>query len=130
MRALFDTHTWLWYLRGSKRLSATHRRIIEDETTELWLSPISIWEVHLLIEKGRMKVGEPPATWIRNALHALRVREAAITFAIARRSRSVGLQHDDPADRFIAATALEMKLTLLTEDERLVRCRELNCAGS
>lgn len=125
---MLDTHVWLWYLRGSDRLSDVHRAIIEDEKTELWLSPISVWEVHLLIEKGRMKVAETPAVWIRNALHSLRVREAPITFAVARRSRSVSLRQDDPADRFIAATALELKLTLLTEDERLLECRELNCS--
>ena len=127
MTALLDTHTWIWYLRASSRLGRVHRRIIENESSELWLSPVSIWEAHLLIENGRLKVGEPPAAWIRSSLHALRVKEAPLTFAIAERSRSVHLPHDDPADRFIAATAIEMKLTLLTQDERLLECRELKC---
>ena len=109
------------------RLSQTHRNIIEDENTELFLSPISIWETHLLIEKNRLPVNEAPGVWIQKALRALPVREAGISFAIALRSRSLTVEHQDPADRFIAATAIEMKASLLTADERLLACAEIRC---
>lgn len=109
------------------RLSQTHRNIIEDENTELFLSPISIWETHLLIEKNRLPVDEAPGVWIQKALKALPVREAGISFAIALRSRSLTVAHQDPADRFIAATAIEMKASLLTADARLLACAEIRC---
>jgi PIN domain nuclease of toxin-antitoxin system len=127
VKVLLDTHTWLWYLLGHHQLSKRHRKIIEDESTELSLSSISIWEVHLLIEKNRLPVNEPPAIWIKNALGMLQVREAGITFAIALRSRSLALNNQDPADRFIAATAIEMKVPLLTADERLLACPDIRC---
>jgi PIN domain nuclease of toxin-antitoxin system len=116
MKAMLDTHVWLWYLLGDERLSPRIREIIGDDEVELWLSPVSIWEAHLLIERERLPVTEPPSLWVKKALRLLPVREASLTFAIAVRSRAVSLTHQDPVDRFIAATAPEMSLPLLTVD--------------
>ena len=127
MKVLLDTHVWLWYLLGEPYLSQTHRNIIDDESNDLSLSSISIWEAHLLIERGRLPVTDPPATWIDKAIRTLHVREAGITFAIAARSRSIMLDHQDPADRVIAATAAEMKAPLLTADARLLTCPDIRC---
>lgn len=127
MKVLLDTHIWLWYLLGDGRLSQSHRDIIDDEVVDLSLSSISIWEAHLFIEKERLPVNEAPGVWIRKALHTLQVREAGITFAIALRSRSLALSHQDPADRFIGATSIEMKAPLLTVDERLRACPDIHC---
>ena len=127
MKVLLDTHVWLWYLLGDDRLSQSYRNIIDDESVGLSLSSISIWEAHLLIEKERLPVNEAPGIWIRNALQTLQVREAGITFAIALRSRSLALFHQDPADRFIGATSIEMKAPLLTADERLRACPDIHC---
>jgi len=55
------------------------------------------------------------------------VREAGITFAIALRSRALVLFHQDPADRFIGASSIELKASLLTADERLRTCSDLYC---
>lgn len=127
MKVLLDTHVWLWYLLGDPRLSRTHRTLMEDDSTDLYLSSMSVWEAHLLIEKDRLPVKSAPGAWIREALRTLQVREAGISFAIATRSRSIPVDHQDSADRFIAATALEMKIPLLTEDERLRACPDLRC---
>ena len=125
MRVVLDTHVWIWYLLGDSRLTDAHRRTIEDQGVELWISAITVWEAHLLIERGRLPVTQPASVWIPLALRTLPVREAAITFAIATRSRALTLMHEDPADRFIAATAVEMKAPLLTSDDRLLACPQL-----
>lgn len=127
MKVLLDTHVWLWYLLGDEHLSQRHREIITDDTVELLLSSISVWEAYLLIEKERLPVNDAPAVWLRNALHTLPVREAGVTFAVALRSRSLDLSHQDPADRFIAATSIELKAPLLTADERLRACPDIEC---
>ena len=80
-----------------------------------------------LSSKNRLPINEPPGVWIGNALRILQVREAGITFAIALRARSLALEHQDPADRFIAATAIELKASLLTSDERLLACPDVRC---
>ncbi len=121
MRLLLDTHIFLWGLLEPARLSQRVAAALEDPGNELWLSPIVVWEVLILAEKGRV-VLEPDATsWIRQVLQTIPFREALLTHEVAMQSRSVALPHADPADRFLAATALVYDLTLVTADERLLR---------
>ncbi len=54
MKLLLDTHIWLWYLLGDQRLSQPLQTAIADPNTEIWLSPISIWETLILAEKRRI----------------------------------------------------------------------------
>ena len=127
MKVLLDTHVWLWCLLADKRLAKTHRALIEDPETEIFLSPISIWEAHLLIERQRLPVNGSATQWVKLALTALPIREARLTFAIAQLSRSLKLTHGDPADRFIAATSAAMKIPLMTADANLLRCADIQC---
>lgn len=60
-------------------------------------------------------------------MRRLPLRDARMTAAIALRSRTISLPHEDPADRFIAATAIEMRLPLATVNTRLLACAELRC---
>ena len=120
MKLLLDTHIWLWYLQGNHRLSENLRQIMNLPDTELWLSPISIWETIVLAEKGRIELNCNPQVWVKRYLCSLDFKEARITHEIAMRSRSIELSHQDPADRFIAATAVELDLTLATVDKRLL----------
>ena len=66
MKLLLDTHIWLWYALGDSQLSENLQSLIAADTTELWLSPISVWEVLLLTEKGRISLQLDAATWIIN----------------------------------------------------------------
>lgn len=120
MKLLLDTHIWLWYLQGNSRLSENLRQIMNSPDTELWLSPISVWETIVLAEKGRIELDRDPQVWIKKYLRSLDFKEARITYEIAMKSRSIELSHQDPADRFIAATAIELDLTLATVDKRLL----------
>ena len=124
MNVLLDTHIWIWHLIGARELSAGYKAIIQDESNEIYLSPISVWETHLLIERKRLPVSMKAPEWVAAALEAMQIRDAGLSFAIARRARELDL-HPDPADRFIAATALEFNLALLTADKRLRKCKEL-----
>jgi len=119
LKLLLDTHIWLWYLQGSDRLSVSLKEQLEDPDTELWLSPISIWETIVLAEKGKIELASAPTTWVKKYLRELDFKEAPLTFEIAMKSRQIKLPHQDPADRFIAATALEYDLTLVTVDRHL-----------
>ena len=120
MKLLLDTHIWLWYLLGNQRLSLQLQNTIGDPHTELWLSPISIWETLILAEKGRISLQPDAVTWVNLALNTLKTREAQINHAIAILSRQIPLPHQDPADRFIVATAIYYELTLATVDANLI----------
>ena len=130
MRYLVDTHVWAWSLVEPERLPKRALAVLEDASSEGWLSPISVWEMLLLIERGRLEADAPADEWVHDALRASPLREAPLTHEIALRSRSVRLPHPDPADRFLVATAEVHELTLLTADERLLRaraCKVLDC---
>ena len=128
MRVLLDTHIWVWSLDDPKRLSTPVAEVLEDPQTEIWLSPISVWEVLLLVEKGRMGFDRDPEQWVLDALSASPLQEATLNHRVAIRSRSVELPHHDPADHFLAATAEIFELTLVTADERLMQGKSWNCA--
>lgn len=121
MKLLLDTHIWIWYLLGDTRLSENIQKAISDEINELWLSPISIWETLLLAEKGRLILKPSPEKWVQNSLQQLDTKEAPLSNDIAILSRQLDLVHQDPADRFIAATAVHYGLTLVTVDGNLTK---------
>lgn len=120
MKLLLDTHIWLWYLLGNDQLSAALQTTIQSATTELWLSPISIWETLILAEKGRISLQPNAVDWIEQALKTMEVCEAPLNRHIAVLSRQIKLPHQDPADRFIAATAVYYQLQLATVDTDLI----------
>ena len=119
MRLLLDTHIWLWALLEPERLSAEVRAALESPDNELWLSPISVWEAGILAERGRLSPVTSTTAWLQQMVAAIPRREAPLTHEIAMMSRQVSLPHQDPADRFLAATARVHDLTLVTADERL-----------
>ncbi len=125
MTLLLDTHVWLWSLLEPQRLSARARDAMTDPASVLALSPVSTWETLLLADRSRVDLAPDPWRWIRTALATRAMREFPLTHEIALRSRSVRLPHDDPADRFIAATAMVHKLTLVTADRSLLECPDI-----
>ncbi len=125
MKLLLDTHIWLWSLLEPKRLSRRVTKELEDPASELWLSPISLWELLILSEKGRVVLDEAPEAWILRALRALPLREAPVTHEVARETARIQLPHRDPADRFLMATAKVFALTLVTADEHLLKSSEV-----
>jgi PIN domain nuclease of toxin-antitoxin system len=120
VKLLLDTHIWLWALLEPERLAPAVAEALEDEGNELWLSPISAWELIVLVERGRVILDRPPARWISDVSSAVPLRDAVLTRQVAIESRVVQLPHEDPADRFIAATAIVYDLTLVTADDRLL----------
>lgn len=123
MKLLLDTHIWLWSLFDPGRLRQRVSRELENSRNEIWLSPISVWETLILARKGRFILHGKPENWIRDALLKGSLKEARLTHEIAIRSCALSIPHNDPADRFLAATAIFYGLTLVTADKRLLRCR-------
>ena len=125
MKLLLDTHVWLWSILESSRLSARAREALASQENELWLSPISLWETLLLAERGRIVLEGDSFSWMRDARSTTPVVEAPLTFEVAVASRTISLPHEDPADRFIAASAKVYQLRLVTADGLLSRCTDV-----
>jgi PIN domain nuclease of toxin-antitoxin system len=118
MKLLLDTHIWLWSLAEPAKLARRVRSELQDPDNQLWLSPVSTWEALLLNAKGRIRLHGDLAHWLARA--TARMREAPLTHEIVLAALQLPLPHPDPADRFLAATASVLGLTLVTADERLL----------
>ncbi len=126
MKLLLDTHIWVWSVLDPGRLSARVARQLVNPENEIWLSAVSVWELRLLHDKGRLKLMPDAVSWIQDNLTRLNIREAPLTFEVALAISSLNLPHNDPADGFIAATAKVFGLTLVTADEQLARLRDID----
>lgn len=125
MKLLLDTHIWVWSVLDPGRLSARVARQLVNPENEIWLSAVSVWELRLLHDKGRLKLMPDAVSWIQDNLSRLNIREAPLTFEVALAISSLNLPHNDPADGFIAATAKVFGLTLVTADEQLARLKDI-----
>ncbi len=121
---ILDTHIFLWMNLEPNRLPSHILDAIEAEN-RLGLAAISLWEIAMLVQYGRVTIPDRLLVdWFRIALAAEKLRVLPITPGIAARSGILEM-HGDPADRLIAATVLEHDCRLATVDERLVNMRSL-----
>jgi PIN domain nuclease of toxin-antitoxin system len=121
MKLLLDTHILFWGLSDRKKLPSSMLNALSAEENELWLSPISVWEILMLAQKERIDLGGmDPQKWVRHILSVLPIKEAPLIHEVAIQSRQIDLPHQDPADRFIMATAIVYELLLMTADQKLI----------
>jgi PIN domain nuclease of toxin-antitoxin system len=121
MRLLLDTHIWLWSFREPHKLSSEVHRAIGDWQNGRFLSPISIWEATLLLEKKKIAIHEDFGRFFEQTRSELDLQEAPLDWKIVHEMRFLMLGYKDPADRFLAATARAYDMTLVTADQRLLR---------
>jgi PIN domain nuclease of toxin-antitoxin system len=99
------------------RLGRRITKELRDPQNEIWLSPVSTWEALALNRKGRVHLHGDLAEWVAKA--SPNMHEAPLTHEIVLVANQLPL-HPDPADRFLAATAKVLGLTLVTADQRLL----------
>ena len=121
---LLDTHYWIWLQTGAKEQFTTPiLKAIERAAAQgnLLLSVISVWELGMLENKGRIRLTSPCGQWVKDALATPGLTLLALTPEIAiDSSRLPAPFHGDPADRIIVATARAAGARLLTRDANLI----------
>ena len=120
MKLLLDTHIWLWSALEPHRLSRRVARELADPENQLWLSPISVWELTVLQRKGRLDEPKNLPVWVAQSSKDLELIEAPITIEVALAVDSLDFPHGDPGDHLLAASAKVFDLTLVTADEDLI----------
>jgi PIN domain nuclease of toxin-antitoxin system len=111
---LLDTHALLWLVMDSPRLGKIARR---QASRGAHVSAISWWELEMLAEAGRVRLGMSVSE-ARDVVLRANVSEVPIDGVIAMTAARLGI-HGDPGDRFIVATALVHGATLMTSDAKI-----------
>ena len=125
---LLDTHIALWLDSGNERLLPATRSLIDacwQDGGTIYLSAVSAWEIALLVDGGRIDLDLPIENWLRRFLDRPGIEGVPLSIGAAARSYQLyHLEHRDPADRLLIATAIELRCPLVTYDERITRFYE------
>ena len=122
---LLDTHIVLWLDSGDDRLRAPTRALIDgcwQNSGTIFLSAVTVWEIALLVDTGRVELDVPVETWINRFLERPGLKAVPLSHRAAARAYQLHhLEHRDPADRLLIATAIELACPLVTYDDRIAR---------
>lgn len=116
MRILLDTQCWLWMSLAPERFSARARRLVEAQESLLYLSAASAWEIAIKHALGKLRLPEPPLTYVPARVATLGVQPLPIDQQHALHVATLPLHHRDPFDRLLIAQAQLDDLSILTSD--------------
>ncbi|MEE8058589.1 MAG: type II toxin-antitoxin system VapC family toxin [Pseudomonadales bacterium] len=123
MMLVIDTHVLVWFVSGSKELSAAAKKAIEAvlaKEGEIIISSISAWEISMLIEKKHLVLSMDIESWLEQVEQIEGFRFMPVDNEIGYKSTMLpGEFHKDPADRMIVATARKLAVPLVTADEKI-----------
>ena len=121
---VLDTHVLVWAVSDDRKLGRRARALIDQfwRIGKVTVPAIAFWEVGILQARRRVQLPLSVGEW-RDAVLAAGAIELPLDGTVAVRALELSALHDDPADRFIVATALVHGATLVTADERLLDWR-------
>ena len=113
---ILDTHTFLWWVDDSPRLSDFARNVIADERTRPIFSVVSGWEIAIKVGVGKLKIPDPPEAFLTEQLSRNDVEVLPIYLRHALRVHGLPDHHRDPFDRLLIAQALAEDVAIVTAD--------------
>jgi len=119
MRALLDTHAFLWWVTDDARLSARARETIGDGANEIYVSAATGWEMAIKARLGRLRVPGDFARFITDQIELNGFRVLAIELAHALHVHGLADHHRDPFDRILVAQSLVEGMPILSRDEHI-----------
>ena len=117
MRLLLDTHVFLWWLQGDRRLSSTTRKAIAEPSSIVHVSAVSVWEAAIKVALGRLRMDAE----LPDEISASGFIELPVASTHAWMAGRLPRHHDDPFDRMLVAQAAIEELTIVTNDAALAR---------
>jgi PIN domain nuclease of toxin-antitoxin system len=121
VRALLDTHVWVWTQEQPERLGPRTKRLLVGGEHENWVCPISTLEISRLVAIGNIRLSIPLAEWIGQSMAELSAKTVSVSHEVAMEAYALpGTFHRDPADRLLVAATRRNGLILVTADERIL----------
>lgn len=121
MRALLDTHAFVWWVTDDSRLSSTARSIIVDPGNMLFVSAASAWEIVIKVRLGKLSLPEVPELYIPSRLEINRFESLAIQIIHALQVTNLPDLHRDPFDRILIAQSQVEKMPIVTVDKLIAQ---------
>lgn len=123
-----DTHVLIFWALTPQRLSGKAKQAFEESRNagQLACADIVLWEIAMLIDKGRISIPQAPEAFLSDLILSTRLTILPITPEIAILAQSPIFTHGDPADRLIAATALVHGVSLISADRNLQEILQLH----
>lgn len=121
MRVLLDTHTFLWWITDSPRLSARAREVIRDSNNELFFSAASGWEIAIKAQLGRLQLPDNLEQFIVEQLSLNAILVLPIQLRHALHVYTLPQHHRDPFDHMLVAQSQLENLPVLTADSQITR---------
>lgn len=115
MKILVDTHAFLWFVQGDRRLHEPVRLAIEDPTNDKLVSVASVWEIAIKEAVGKLRFPEPLAIFLARELVGFQLHPISLAHAVA--VATLPLHHRDPFDRMMAVQSLQDELPLVSNDK-------------
>lgn len=121
MRLLLDTHTLLWWATDRARLSPAALAVCEDASNVLLLSVVSVWEMQIKAQLGKLTLTIPLATLIDREVNTNGMTLLPVELEHVLALDTLPAYHKDPFDRLLIAQAQLEGATLVTTDSVFAR---------
>jgi PIN domain nuclease of toxin-antitoxin system len=119
MKLLLDSCTFLWIITDSKELSSSAKALFVDSGNEIYLSAISIWELLVKNQLGRLPLPEASAQFLIKQRELHRIKSLPLHEEAVQHLLCLPEYHKDPFDRMLVCQAIAHGLTVLTPDKEI-----------
>jgi PIN domain nuclease of toxin-antitoxin system len=116
VRALLDTHAFIWWVNDDPSLTHAAKSVISDSTNEIFFSAVSTWEMAIKIALGKLTLAMPLNSFVQDQILQYQFKPLLVGYEHTYRVQFLPQHHKDPFDRLLIAQALTEDLVILTVD--------------
>ncbi len=117
MNVLIDTHVFLWLNEAPEKLSASALQLCERSDVRLYLSLVSVWEIQIKQQLGKLSLTTPWQTMIQRQQQDNELKLLPIELSHIEQLQTLPVVHRDPFDRLLIAQAIQSSMTIVTSDQ-------------
>ena len=119
MRLLLDTHIFLWLINEPNRLPESTLGAIRSQDNNVYLSVVSLWEIIVKHQIGKMPLPESPDHYIPDQREKHLIGNLPLDEASVSQLPKLPMVHRDPFDRMLICQAIAHDLTIVTSDRTI-----------
>ena len=116
MKLLLDTHTFMWWDSDLDKLPPRVQSLCFQPENQLVLSLVSVWEMQIKIQIGKLDLGKPLAEAIAHQRQTNQIELLPVYYDHVLELDNLPLHHKDPFDRLLLAQARVEGLVILGKD--------------